>query len=309
MSASAPTPSDSALAVGPPAEVVVPLGLRTDLRNLVGRWRIIMCSVIVAAYALAAIFGPILTNFDPIRTQTQDRLLAPGSAVSTGGTALLGTDQVGQDLLAQMLMGARISMLVGISTLLLAGLIGVTFGLLAGYYGGWRDSVLMRLADIQLSFPSILLAIFIAGVVGRSVANVIVVLAITNWVTFARVTRGQVLVLKNREYVDAARTLGAGNWHLIVKTIFPGCLAPVMVVATVELGHVILAEASLSFLGLGVPASVPSWGVTISNGRNYLGEGWWISTFPGIALALLVLTFGILGDAFRDRFDPKLRSI
>jgi peptide/nickel transport system permease protein len=135
------------------------------------------------------------------------------------------------------------------------------------------------------------------------------VLAITNWVTFARVTRGQVLVLKNREYVDAARTLGAGDWHLVVKTIFPGVVAPAMVVATVELGHVILAEASLSFLGLGVPASVPSWGVTISNGRNYLGDAWWISTFPGIALASLVLTFGILGDALRDRFDPKLRGI
>jgi len=291
------------------ATLAAPFSGGGRMRNHVGRIRIIVCSAIVAIYALAAIIGPIILRFDPVRTETQDRLLPPGSAVSTGGFALLGTDQVGQDVFAQMLMGARISMLVGVSTLLLAGLIGITMGLVAGFFGGWLDSVLMRLADIQLSFPSILLAIFIAAVVGPSVTNVIIVLAISNWVTFARVTRGQVLALKNREYVDAARTLGAGNLHLILKTILPGCIAPVLVVATVELGHVILAEASLSFLGLGVPANVPSWGATISNGRTYLGDAWWISTFPGVALALLVLTFGILGDALRDRFDPKLRSI
>jgi len=308
MSTSAPSSPDSKV----PDLIVSEFDLPTPKKrrgNRVGRVRIIACGAIVAVYALAAIVGPMIVEFDPVRTFTQDRLLPPGSEVSTGGVAVFGTDQVGQDILGQMLMGARISMLVGISTLLLAGLIGVTLGLLAGYFGGWLDSVLMRLADIQLSFPSILLAIFIAAVVGPSVTNVIVVLAISNWVTFARVTRSQVLALKNREYVDAARTLGAGTWHLIVKTILPGCIAPVLVVATVELGHVILAEASLSFLGLGVPASVPSWGVTISNGRTYLGDAWWISTFPGIALALLILTSGILGDALRDRYDPKLRNI
>lgn len=287
------------------------INLRSNkpLRNQVGRLRIIVCTVIVGIYALAAIFGPIIANFDPVKTHTQDRLLGPGTVLSDGSTALLGTDQVGQDIFAQMLLGARVSMTVGIATLLLAGIIGVTLGLLAGHFGGWLDSVLMRIADIQLSFPSILLAIFIAAVLGPSVVNVIVVLAITNWVTFARVTRSQVLSLKNREYVDAARTLGAGNWHLIVKTILPGCIAPILVVATVEIGHVILAEAALSFLGLGTPASTPSWGMTIANGRSYLGDAWWISTLPGIALALLVLTCGVLGDALRDRYDPKMRSL
>lgn len=287
------------------------ISLRGDkpVRNRVGRLRITVCVVVVAIYALAAIFGPIIANFDPVKTRTRDRLLGPGSVLSDGSTALLGTDQVGQDIFAQMLLGARVSMTVGISTLVLAGLIGVTLGLLAGHFGGWLDSVLMRFADIQLSFPSILLAIFIAAVLGPSVVNVIVVLAITNWVTFARVTRSQVLSLKNREYVDAARTLGAGNWHLIVKTILPGCIAPILVVATVEIGHVILAEAALSFLGLGTPASTPSWGTTISNGRSYLGDAWWISTLPGVALALLVLTCGVLGDALRDRYDPKMRSL
>lgn len=283
-------------------------GLRRRSSNTAGRRRIIVCLTIVAGYVLVAIVGPMLMDYNPVQTHTQDRLLPPGSTTSQG-IALLGTDQVGQDILSQMMLGARVSITVGAGTLLLAGIIGVTVGLIAGYRGGWVDAVLMRLADIQLSFPSILLAILIAAVVGPSVVNVIVVLAITNWVTFARVTRSQVLTVKNREYVDAARTLGAGHLHLAIRTIFPACVAPILVVATVELGHVILAEASLSFLGLGVPTDVPSWGTTIANGRSYLGDAWWISTLPGLALAGLVLTCGLLGDAMRDRYDPKLRSM
>lgn len=276
---------------------------------MTGAVRIYVCLVIIAGYALAAVFGPMIARFDPVATRTADRLKPPGSVLSDGSTAIFGTDQVGQDILAQMMQGARVSMAVGVCTLLLAGVIGVTIGLSAGFFGGWLDGVLMRLADIQLTFPSILLAIFIAALLGPSVINVVVVLAISNWVVFARVTRSQVLSTRGREFVDASRTLGAGTWHLIRRCILPACVAPVLVVATVELGHVILAEASLSFLGLGTPASIPSWGVTIANGRNYLAEGWWISAIPGIALALLVLTFGILGDALRDRYDPRLRSV
>lgn len=278
-------------------------------RSRIGLVRIYACSVIVAGYALAAIFGPILVAYDPVATRTADRLKPPGSVLSDGSTAVFGTDQVGQDILAQMMQGARVSMAVGICTLLLAGLIGVSVGLLAGFFGRWVDGLLMRLADVQLTFPSILLAIFIAALLGPSVVNVVLVLAIANWVTFARVTRSQVLSIKHREFVDASRTLGARSWHLIRRCILPACVAPILVVATVELGHVILAEASLSFLGLGTPTSIPSWGITIANGRNYLANAWWISAIPGMALALLVLTFGLLGDALRDRYDPRLRSI
>jgi peptide/nickel transport system permease protein len=275
----------------------------------VGTVRIYVCLAVITVYVLAAIFGPVIVKYDPVATRTQDRLKPPGSVLSDGSTAIFGTDQVGQDILAQMMQGARVSMTVGVSTLVLAGLIGVTIGLLAGFFGRWLDATLMRVADVQLTFPSILLAIFIAALLGPSVVNVVLVLAISNWVTFARVTRSQVLGTRNREFVDASRTLGAGSWHLIRRCVLPACIAPVLVVATVELGHVILAEASLSFLGLGTPASTPSWGVTISNGRNYLAHAWWISTIPGIALALLVLTFGLLGDALRDRYDPRLRSV
>ncbi|MHA6617923.1 ABC transporter permease [Pseudonocardia sp. DLS-67] len=274
-----------------------------------GSLRIRFALAVIAVYVVAAIAGPVLLAYDSVVTHTADRLLPPGSRTSDGGLAVFGTDQVGQDLLAQMLQGARVSIAVGLATLLLAGLIGVTVGVVAGYFGGWLDGVLMRLADVQLTFPSILLAIFIAALLGPSVVNVVIVLAVSNWVTFARVVRSQVLTVRGREYVDATRTLGAGTWHLIRRCVLPACVAPVLVVATVELGHVILAEASLSFLGLGTPTSVPSWGVTIAGGRNYLAEAWWIATIPGLALALLVVAFGVLGDALRDRFDPRLKSL
>ncbi|ONI77679.1 peptide ABC transporter permease [Kribbella sp. ALI-6-A] len=265
--------------------------------------------IVIAVYVVAAAIGPWLIDFDSVATRTADRLKPPGSRLSDGSLAIFGTDQVGQDLLAQMLQGARISIAVGLATLLLAGTIGVTVGIAAGYFGGWLDGVLMRLADIQLAFPSILLAIFIAALLGPSVVNVVIVLAVSNWVTFARVARGQALATRRREFVDASRTLGAGTWRLIRRCVLPASVAPVLVVATVEIGHVILAEASLSFLGLGTPASTPSWGVTIANGRNYLADAWWISTVPGIALAFLVISLGVLGDALRDRYDPRLRSL
>jgi peptide/nickel transport system permease protein len=270
--------------------------------------RIVVPLIVIGLMAIGAVIIPILYNFDPLHADLLSRLKPPGAVLSDGSTAIFGTDQVGSDLFAQMMAGIRISLLVGASTLLIAGVIGVLLGLLAGYFGGWFDAVLMRIADIQLAFPSILLAILIASVLGQGVMNVIIVLSIANWVVFARVTRSQVMTLKNREYVEAARTLGASHAHLIFRTLLPGCIAPILVIATVEFGQVILAEAALSFLGVGVPLGTPSLGSTISSGTQYLATAWWISTLPGIALLILVLATGILGDALRDRFDPRLRS-
>ncbi|MBX3078207.1 MAG: ABC transporter permease [Salinibacterium sp.] len=270
--------------------------------------RIVIPLVVIGVFIAGAILVPLLYGFDPLHTELLQRLEPPGSTLADGSYAVFGTDQVGQDLFAQMAMGARVSLTVGISTLLFAGVFGVLLGLLAGHFGGWVDGVLMRIADVQLAFPAILLAILLASVLGSSLWNVIVVISITNWVVFARVTRSQVLTLRNREYVEAARTLGASHWHIIFRTLLPGCIAPILVVATVEFGHVVLLEAALSFLGVGVPLGVPSLGSTIHNGTAYLGSAWWISTLPGIALAILVLATGVLGDALRDRFDPKLRS-
>jgi peptide/nickel transport system permease protein len=210
-------------------------------------------------------------------------------------------------MLPQIMQGARISLLVGGATVLFAGLIGMTLGVLAGFYGGFLDALLMRLADIQLAFPSILFAIMIAGVLGPSVANIIITLSLTRWVIFGRVARAATLAAKERDFVLAARALGAGGSRLLLKHVIPSTLAPLIVIATVEVGLVIIAEASLSFLGLGTPTSQPSWGQTIANGRAYLNTAWWIATIPGIALSLVVLSVGVFGDRLRDYLDPRGR--
>jgi peptide/nickel transport system permease protein len=274
-----------------------------------GALRIGVSLGIIGVYLVAAIVGPMLVQYDPVATDTMNRLLPPMALRVDGSLALFGTDQVGQDLFAQTLQGARMSMLVGVSALVIAGVVGVLVGVLSGYFGGAIDSALMRLADVQLAFPGILLAVLVASVLGQSVVNVIIILAIGGWVSYARVTRSQVLATKNREFVDATRTLGAGHWHTVRTTILPACVAPIMVIATMDIGSIILAEASLSFLGLGTPPSTPSWGLTIAGGRNYLASAWWISTIPGICLAVLVIAFGVLGDALRDRFDPRLKEV
>jgi peptide/nickel transport system permease protein len=262
----------------------------------------------IGLLVIGAILVPILYNYDPLHADLLARLKPPGTVLPNGSIAIFGTDQVGADLFAQMMSGIRVSLIVGAATLLIAGVFGVLLGLLAGYFGGWFDTFLMRIADIQLAFPSILLAILVASVLGQGVLNVIIVLSIANWVIFARVTRSQVLSLEGREYVEAARSLGAGHAHLIFRTLLPGCIAPILVISTVEFGQVILAEAALSFLGVGVPLGTPSLGSTISNGTQYLATAWWISTLPGVALLILVLATGILGDALRDHLDPRLRS-
>jgi peptide/nickel transport system permease protein len=256
-------------------------------------------------FILVAVVGPLLVPYDAISTDTGRRLMPPGSELGSGATAWLGTDQVGRDLLAQVFEGARISILVGVATVLAAGISGLIAGVVAGYYGGAVDTVLMRLADIQLGFPTILLAILIASVLGPSVANVIITLAFTRWVVFGRVARASTLSTKEREYVLAARALGAGDVRLLVRHIIPATITPLVIVATVEVGLVIIGEASLSFLGLGTPSSQPSWGLTVANGRAYLNTAWWISTMPGLALSLMILAVGVFGDRLRDYLDPR----
>lgn len=270
--------------------------------------RMVVPLVIIGLIIIGAIFVPWMYQYDPLQVDLINRLKPPGTVVGDGHVALLGTTQVGGDLFAEIMSGARISLIIGAATLAVAGTIGVLFGLLAGHFGGAADAALMRLADIQLAFPSILLAILIASVLGQGVSNIIIVLSIASWVVFARVTRSQVLSLRNREFVEAARTLGASNAHLMFRTLLPGTVAPVIVVATTQFAQVILAEAALSFLGVGVPLGTPSLGSTIFNGTQYLTTAWWISTFPGVLLVVLMLCFGILGDALRDKFDPRLRS-
>jgi peptide/nickel transport system permease protein len=262
----------------------------------------------IILFVLIAIFGPMLVPYDSVTVRTGDRLKEPGAILRDGSRAWLGTDQVGRDMLAQVLQGARISLLVGAATVILAGSIGVAIGVVAGYRGGFFDSLLMRLADIQLAFPSIIFAIMIAAVIGPSVINVIITLALTRWVVFARISRAAVLSTKQQEFVTAARAIGATAPRQLTRHIIPSIIAPLIVIATVEVGLVIIAEASLSFLGLGTPPSQPSWGQTIAQGRDYLNNAWWISTIPGIALCLVVISVGVFGDRLRDYLDPRMQK-
>jgi peptide/nickel transport system permease protein len=270
-------------------------------------WKIVLLILPVMFFVLIAIFGPMIIEYDPVKTNTANRLLPPGSIIGDH-TSWLGTDQIGRDILTQIVIGARISLSVAVSTVLIGGGIGVILGLLSGYFGGWVDTIIMRIADIQLSFPTILLAILIAGVLGPSVMNVIITLSITRWVTFARVVRGATLAAKNKEFVDSAIVIGASHFRVITKYILPVCLSPLLVLVTVQVGLVIISEASLSFLGLGTPPDNASWGLLISLGRDYISTAWWISVMPGIALAILVVSVGFLGDTLRDESDPYLNN-
>ncbi|HET7265681.1 MAG TPA: ABC transporter permease [bacterium] len=270
--------------------------------------RLAAWGVPVALFVVIAVVGPILVPYDPVTVRLADRTRPPGAVLHDGRRAWLGTDQVGKDLVAQVLQGARISLLVGVATVAVAGVIGLATGVPAGYFGGAVDGVLMRLADLQLAFPSLLLAILIAAVLGRSVTNVIITLSVTRWVTFARVTRATTLAMREREFVTAARATGASTRRIMSRHIVPLTVTPLVVVATVELGLVILAEASLSFLGLGTPPGHPSWGLIIANGRNYLSTAWWISTIPGIALSLVILAVGLFGDQLNEYLNPKAAS-
>jgi peptide/nickel transport system permease protein len=256
-------------------------------------------------FVVVAVVGPVLVPFDAVTTRTAERLSPPGTVLRDGSLALLGTDQVGRDMLAQVLQGARISLTLATATVLAAGIIGLVLGVLAGYHGGVVDALVMRLADVQLGFPTILLAILIASVLGPSFTNVIITLSLARWVTFGRVARAATLSTREREFVIAARALGATDRRVLIRHVVPAVMTPLIVIATVEVGLVIIAEASLSFLGLGVPSSQPSWGMIVANGRAYLNTAWWISTMPGLALSLVVLGVGVFGDRLRDHLDPR----
>ncbi len=270
---------------------------------------------------LSAFFAPILAPHNPLDLATLDLADArlPPSWLE-GGSAkyLLGTDEQGRDMLSAIMYGSRISLVVGGAAVLLSVVIGVALGLVSGYLGGRLDAFIMRIADVQLSFPAILIALLVNGVLrvalphntGESLAFLVLILAIaaSGWVPYARTVRGSTLIEKNREYVQAARIIGVGPLTIMFRHVLPNVLGPVMILATVQIATAIISEATLSFLGVGVPPTSPSLGTLINNGNKYLYSGeWWISVFPGIALVLLVLSVNLLGDWLRDAVNPKLQ--
>lgn len=272
------------------------------------RWPLLAVSILLLA-GMAAVFGPLLAPFDPNRQNLMLRLADPMGAGPDGTTFWLGSDALGRDVFSRLLYGARISLLVGIAAILVGGAIGVVAGLLSGYFGGWVDDLIMRLGDIQLAFPFILLAIMFLVVLGPGVWNLILVLGVGQWVTYARIVRADTLSLREREFVEAARALGDSTPSIIFRTILPNILAPLTVIASFNVASVILTEAALSFLGLGVPPSVPTWGSMLAESRDTLiANKWWLAVFPGVAIVLTVLSFNILGDWLRDFLDPRLRE-
>lgn len=261
--------------------------------------------VLIAVIA-CAIAAPLIAPFDPL-TQSFADILKPPGTVGAEGTYWLGTDALGRDLLSRIIYGARISLLVGVLTVVVRGTLGVLIGLVGGYYGGRIDDVLMRIADIQLTMPFLIVAIAVLVVLGPGLRNVIIVLGLTGWVYFGRVVRSEVLAIREREFVEAARTLGASNLYILRRHVLPNTASVILVISTLQVASVIISEASLSFLGLGVGALTPTWGKEISEGRNYAAVAWWLPVFPGIAIFATVLAINILGDWLRDRWDPRLR--
>lgn len=258
---------------------------------------------LVSLVVIAALFPGLLSPFSPDTFDLHARLTPPGSA-----HYLLGTDPLGRDMLTRIIYGSRIALTVGLLSVILTFAIGTIAGLVSGYYGGIIDALLMRLVDIQLSFPFILFAITVIAVIGPGLWKVILIMAVTQWVQFARIERGQVLSIKEVGFIQAAKSLGATDRRIILMHLLPNTLAPLIVLATLNIANNILLEASLSFLGLGVSPNVPSWGGMIADGRNYLQSAWWVATFPGFALAITVLGFNLLGDWLRDVLDPRSRK-
>jgi len=263
---------------------------------------------IVLLVAGVTILAPTISPYDPQKQNITQRLRPP--AWVEGGTRghLLGTDSVGRDVYSRVLHGSRISVFVGLVATSLSALLGVGLGLGAGYLGGWVDALLSRVGDVQQAIPFLVLAIAVAAMLGPGLANLILVLVITTWVTFFRVVRGEVLSVREEQYVWAARSIGASNARIMLRAILPNVSASIIVIATLLVANMIIFEASLSFLGLGVPSNIPTWGRIVSEGREYVASEWWISLFPGLAILVTVMGINLLGDALREVLDPRQRD-
>lgn len=263
---------------------------------------------IVLLVVLVSIFAPFLTPFDPAATNVANRLKPPSWVEGGVKEHILGTDNLGRDILSRILYGSRVSLLVGISAVILAGFIGMVMGLISGYYGKFIDTVIMRLVDSFLAIPNILFMLIVLAIMGPSLTTLILVLGGTNWVTYARMVRGETLSIKERDYVRSARAIGAKDRRIISTYILPNVISSFIVIATLNVATTIILEASLSFLGLGIQPPDVSWGLMLSDGREYLATSWWIATFPGIAITITVLGIIFLGDWLRDILDPRLKS-
>ncbi|HJU20135.1 MAG TPA: ABC transporter permease [Stellaceae bacterium] len=298
---------------GPSATAVaVPQGVPRRRRwiALLHDWPVLPLAILVP-FVLIAIFANGIAPYDPTEPIPGAKIFEPPFWMPGGSTRwLLGTDFQSRDILSRLLFGARVSLIVGVAGTLVAGSIGTAFGILSGYFGGWVDQVIMRITDAWLALPALVFALFLATMVGPSMWNIVIILGCVYWTRYARVIRGEVLSLREREFVKLAEIAGASRTRVILRHILPNVMNSAMVLASLTIGVVIIAEASLSFLGVGVPAPQPAWGSMLSDGRSMLMVGdWWLTVFPGICILLVVLATQLLGDWLRVRLDPQLRNL
>ncbi len=265
--------------------------------------------IIIGAMVFAALFAPFLTPHSPIDQTLPDKLLPPFWEEKGSTKYILGTDIFGRDVLTRLLYGARVSLIVTGLSLLVGGGVGLLIGIVSGYIGGRLDSLLMRLVDAAFTFPAILFALLLAVTMGQGLRTLIIAISVLLWAGFARVVRGEVLALKERDFIALAKVHGCSEVRIMVTHILPNVMNTFMVLVTLNVGVVIVAEASLSFLGAGIPPPTPSWGLMVAEGRGKISSAWWLSLIPGVAITLVVLAFNLFGDWLRDRLDPKLRQL
>lgn len=270
------------------------------LRALAGSKSALVGLIIITVVVLLAILAPIIAPYDPVKTNLREINQTPSTS------HLLGTDAFGRDILSRLLHGARLSLFLGIGSVLIGALVGVTLGLVTGFLGGWVDAIVMRVVDILMAFRLLLLSILIMAILGPSLTNVMIAIGVSLFATFTRLTRGEVLSIKGRDYVEAARAVGVDTPRMLVRHVLPNIMGTIIIFATLRLGAAILAEASLSFLGLGSSPPTPTWGLMIQEGLDQIRSNWWISTIPGVAITIVVLGFNLLGDGLRDVLDPRL---
>lgn len=258
--------------------------------------------------ALLAVFADLIVPLELAHQDLAHRLLPPGAVGADGRLFLAGTDQLGRDMFVLLVHGARVSLVVAIAAVVLGGGLGLLFGIVSGYRGGWLDAVMQRILDVQLAFPFLLLAMVISAIVGPGLLNVIIVLAVTSWVSYAKVVRAATLSIRERDFVEATRAIGGRSLTIMVRDIVPNVASPFLVLASFEAAAMVIAESSLSFLGLGVPSNIPTWGSMLADGRDYVVTAWWIAALPGLALVVTALTFNLLGDGLRDALDPTQKK-
>ena len=283
-----------------------PSDFQLAMYELKGRPPAILALVIVFTVITLAFIPGVFAPHNPLIQNLDTHLLPPGSEVK-GNYYLLGTDHLGRDVLSRIIWGSRISLIVGVTAVIFSGLIGISIGIMAGYFGGWIDTVCSRALDTLISIPFILLAISIVAILGPSLEVIVSVIALRTWIVYARVVRGEVLALKENEFVVGARAVGCKTFRILFLYLLPNVVSSCIVIATLYLGRMIIIEASLSFLGLGVPPPTPTWGGILADGRGYIDTSWWITFFPGLVLMLTVLSVNLLGDYVRDVLDPRMK--